>query len=296
VENNSQEIELFVMFNCGGTFITETLEQIELFISLLDMADKNIQIIKWRTVTSSIIISLSNLLEGFANFLITLVLNIDNGKLKAPMVCKHLSEIEVLALTERTMVFDPSTGKEIMRENAYMRTSDKLRIAPFMLESLYNQNATLMNKGSKEFQQLIKLQQIRDSFMHIKHDINLLPQNPVLDFKYHINNFVNISNYQVDDRDLFNSMSAVAWYIHKQFVLTRNLFHVDKLSLDLMESKMMFLQNSLNKVLKLRNLDKYPAELLAHTMACIQDFVVGASDDDCGISMQLNTNETRSSF
>ena len=35
---------------------------------------------------------------------------------------------------------------------------------------------------------------------------------------------------------------------------------------------------------------KYPTELLAHRMACIQDFVIGASDDDCGISIQLNKN------
>jgi len=291
LKNDSQETELFILFNCGSIFINETLEQIEFFISLLNMEDKNIQIIEWRTVTSSIIISLSNLLEGFANFLITLVLNIDSGKLKAPVVCKHLSEIEILALTECTKVFDPSTFKEVIRENAYMRTSDKLRIAPFMLEGLYNQNATLMNKGNKEFQQLIKLQQIRDSFMHIKHDINLLPQNPVLDFEYHINNFVNISNYQVDNKDLFDSMTAVAWYLHKQFVLIRKLFHVDKLSLDLMEAKIMSLQITLNKVLKLRNLDKYLAELLAYRMACIQDFVVGASDDDSGVSIQLNKNE-----
>lgn len=291
MKNDSQETELFIMFNCGSTFITETLEQIEFFISLLNMEDKDIQIIEWRTVTSSIIISLSNLLEGFANFLITLVINIDNGKLKAPIVCKHLSEIEISALTERAKVFDPSTGKEVIRENAYMRTIDKLRIAPFMLEGLYNQNAILMNKGNKEFQQLIKLQRIRDSFMHIKHDINLLPQNPVVDFKYHINNYVNISNYQVDNKDLFNSMTAVAWYLHKQFALTRKLFHVDKLSLDLVEAKIMTLQIALNKVLKLRNSDKYLAELLAHRVACIQDFVVGASDDDSGISIQLNKNE-----
>lgn len=288
MKKDSEEIELFIMFNCGYTFITETLEQIDFFISLLDKKDKNIQTIEWRTVTSSIIISLSNLLEGFSNFLITLVLNIDSGKLKAPIVCKHLSETEILALTERTKVFEPSTGKEVIRENAYMRTSDKLRIAPFMLEGLYNQNATLMNKGNNEFQQLIKLLQIRDSFMHIKHDINLLPHNPVLDFRYHINNFVNISNYQVDDKDLFNSMTAVAWYLHKQFVLLRKLFHVDKLSLDLMETKIMSLQISLNKILKLRNLDKYPAELLAHRMVCIEDFVVGASDDNSGVSIQLN--------
>lgn len=291
MKNDSQETELFIMFNCGFTFINETLEQLEFYISLLDMEDKNIQSIKWRTVTSSIIISLSNLLEGFTNFLITLVLNIDNGKLKAPVVCKHLSEIEILALTERTKVFDPSTGKEVIRENSYMRTSDKLRIAPYMLEGLYNQSATLLNKGSKEFQQLIKLQQIRDSFMHVKHDINLLPQHMVLEFKYHINNFVNLSNYQIDNNDLFNSMNAVAWYLHKQFVLSRKLFHVDKLSLDLIETQIMSLQISLNKVLKLRSLDKYQVELLTRRKTCIQDFVVGASDDDSGMSIQLKKNE-----
>lgn len=290
MRNDSQETELFIMLNSGNTFIIETLQQIEFFISLLNMEDKDIETIKWRTVTSSIIISLSNLLEGFSNFLITLVLNIDNGKLKAPIVCKHLSETEILALEERTKVFNPSTGKEVIRENAYMRTSDKLRIAPFMLEGLYNQNAILMNKGNKEFQQLIRLQQIRDGFMHIKHDINLLPQNPVLEFEYHFNNFVNISSYQVDNKELLDSMTAVAWYLHKQFVLTRKLFHVDKLSLELIETKIMFLQISLNKVLRLKNLDKYPAELFAHRMACIQDFVIGASDDDCGISIQLNKN------
>lgn len=294
MEKHSKETELFIMFNCGFTFITETYEQIEFYITLFEIVDKNIQIIKWRTVTSSIIISLSNILEGFANFLITLVLNIDNGNIKAPIVCKHLSEIEILALTERTKIFEPSTGKELIRDNAYMRTSDKLRIAPFMLEGLYNQNATLINKGSKEFQQLIKLQQIRDSFMHIKHDINLLPQNPVLDFTYHINKFANISTYQVDDIDLLNSMCAVAWYIHNQLVLSRKLFHVDKFSSDLLETKMMSLQSSLNKALKLRKVEKYNSELLVHTMACIQDFVVGTSDDNSGVSIQMKTNETGS--
>lgn len=294
MKDDSQETELFIMLNSGYVFVTETLEQIEVFISMLDMKDKNIQTIKWRTVTSSIIIFLSNLLEGFANFLITLVLNIDNGKLKAPKAYRHLSETEILALTECTKVFDPATGKEVIREKAYMRTSDKLRIAPFMLEGLYNQNATLMDKGIKEFQQLIKLQGIRDSFMHIKHDIHLLPQNSVLDFEYHVNNFANISNYQIDNKDLFDSMSAVAWYLHKQFALMRKLFHEDKLSLDLMETKIVFLQISLNKALKLRNLEKYPAELLAHRMACIQDFVVGAPDDDSGVSIQLKQNEIES--
>lgn len=181
-----------------------------------------------------------------------------------------------------------------MREKAYMRTSDKLCIAPFMLESLYNQNATLMDKGIKEYQQLIKLQRIRDGFMHIKHDIHLLPQNLVLNFEYHINNFSNISNYQIESKDLFESMSAVTWYLHKQFALIRKLFHVDKLSLDLIETKIMFLQISLNKALKIRNLDKYPNELLAYRMACIQDFVVGAPDDDSGINIQLNKYENGS--
>lgn len=123
-----------------------------------------------------------------------------------------------------------------------------------------------------------------------EHDINLLPQNPVLEFKYHFNNFVNISSYQVENKELCDSMTAVAWYLYKQFILTRKLFHVDKLSLELIETKIMFLQISLNKVLRLKNLDKYPTELLAHRMACIQDFVIGASDDDCGISIQLNKN------
>lgn len=35
--------------------------------------------------------------------------------------------------------------------------------------------------------------------MHIKYYSPLLPQNPVLAFKYHINNFVNILSYQVDN-------------------------------------------------------------------------------------------------
>ena len=152
LKDDSQTIEMFIMFNCGSIFVTETLEQIEFFISLLDTQDKNIEIIQWRTITSSIIIFLSNLIEGFTNFLITLVLNIDNGKIKAPEVYRHLSETEILALTERTKVFDPAMGKEVIREKAYMRTSDKLRIAPFMLESLYTQDATLMDKGIKEYQ------------------------------------------------------------------------------------------------------------------------------------------------
>lgn len=158
MKKDSKNIELFIMFNCGSVFITETLEQIEFFISMLEMHDKDIQTVRWRTITSLMIISLSNLIEGYSNFLISLVLNIDNGKLNAPKPCRHLSETEVLALTERTAVFDPATRKEVIRENAYMRTSDKLRIAPFMLESLYNQNTALMDKGIKEYQQLIKLQ------------------------------------------------------------------------------------------------------------------------------------------
>lgn len=80
MNDDSQKIELFIMFNCGNVFVTETLEQIEFFVSMLDMQDKNIQTIQWSTITSSIIIFLSNLIEGFANFLFTLVLNIDNGK------------------------------------------------------------------------------------------------------------------------------------------------------------------------------------------------------------------------
>ncbi|MFZ7104660.1 MAG: hypothetical protein ACOWWO_18650 [Peptococcaceae bacterium] len=251
--------------------------------------------IQWRSIISTIIIFLSNLIEGYANFLITLALNIDNGRLKAPEVYRHLSETEILALTERSKVFDPSTGKVVIREKAYMRTSDKIRIAPFMLECLYNQNATLMEKRINEYQQLIKLQCIRDSFMHVKHDIHLLPQSPMLDFKYHINNFANISNYQIDKKDLFESMNAVAWYLHKQFTLIRRLFHVDKLSLNLMETKIMFLQISLNKVLKIRNSDNYSTELIAHRMVCIQDFVVGAPDDNSGVNIQLNENKNENS-
>lgn len=287
MKDDSQKIELFIMFNCGSVFVTETIEQIEFCVSMLENQDKDTQTIPWRTITSSITIFLSNLIEGFSNFLLTLVLNIDNGKIIAPEVCRHLSETEILALTECTKFFDAVTGKEVIREKAYMRTSDKIRIAPFMLESLYNKEATLMDKGIKEYQQLIKLQGIRDGFMHIKHDIDLLPQNPVLDFQYHINNFTNISNYQIDNKDLFESMSAVAWYLHKQFALIRKLLHVDKLGLELMETKIMILQISLNKVLRIRNLDKYPAELLAHRIACTQDFIVGAPDDDAGINVKL---------
>lgn len=289
MKDNSQKTELFIMFNCANVFVTETLEQIEFFVSMLEKQDKDTQIIQWRAITSSIIIFLSNLIEGFSNFLFTLVINIDNGKIIAPEVCRHLSETEILALTECTKVFDTATGKEVIRKKAYMRTSDKLRIAPFMLESLYNQDATLMDKGIKEYQQLIKLQRIRDSFMHIKHNIDLLPQDPVLDFEYHINNFTNISNYQINNKDLFESMNAVGWYLHKQFALMRKLLHVDKLSLELMEVEIVSLQISLNKVLKIRNVDKYSAELLAHRIACTQDFVVGAPDDNSKISIQLKS-------
>lgn len=122
--------------------------------------------------------------------------------------------------------------------------------------------------------------------MHIKHDIDLLPQDSVIDFKYHIDNFTNISNYQIDNKDLFESMNVVEWYLHKQFVLIRKLFHVDKLSLDMMEAKIMFLQISLNNVLKIRNSKKYLAELLAHRCDCIQDLIIGAPDDEFGINME----------
>ncbi|MFZ7104661.1 MAG: hypothetical protein ACOWWO_18655 [Peptococcaceae bacterium] len=43
LEDNSQKTELFIMFNCGSVFVTETLEQIEFFISMLDVQDESSQ-------------------------------------------------------------------------------------------------------------------------------------------------------------------------------------------------------------------------------------------------------------
>lgn len=65
MKDDSQKIELFIMFNCGSVLITETLEQIEFFISMLETQDKDTQTIQRRTITSSITIFLSNLIEGF---------------------------------------------------------------------------------------------------------------------------------------------------------------------------------------------------------------------------------------
>lgn len=288
-DENTSPKELFLMFNSGDVFVTETLEQIECLVDMLEIGNEESPSIKWRSITTSIIIMLFNLLEGYANFLIVLTINIDNGKLIAPTLYRHLSEVERLALTECTKILDTRTGKETLKEKAYMRTIDKLCLAPLILERLYNSDATMLEKGTLEFQQLIKLQELRDGFMHVKHDIDLLPQAPVLDFEYHVSNYANLTSYNIDGNSLFSALNSVAWYLHKQFVLLRKLFYADKLSLDIIETKIMTLQIKLNNILKIKSPEKYAAKIVAHRAACMQDFIVGAPDDDAGVEIRIDS-------
>ena len=219
------EKDLQILLSGGYIFTVDIASQI---IELAKLLEKNeLNSISNRSIQSSIVLMLFNMLEGYANFIASLILELDKGIIDAPKTKYQLNIIEqnVLKEEERKINFKKCTVE--IRKNSFVTTLDKIKIVLTMLPKLYGEEYKL-NIGGQEWQMIQSLKIERDKLTHLKLDLNMLPtlenyETP--DCIHKANPTLNINN-----KIIFEGIVAIRWYFNEaalqlQKILSKHLLY-----------------------------------------------------------------------
>ena len=225
----------------GCMLIIDLLAQIFNLINSLQIeisklkTEKDRDDITARALRTSILVLQFSTLETTSNFLAELTIETNKGLEGSPEIVSRLTQAEIDLLAEQRTYVDIVTGEVKSNSSNYIATMDKLAIVPLLFGRLHGKRYRL-DKSVKGWQNILKLKEVRDKFIHYRINISSMTKiGP--DFKKII------PTIKIENKDLFVGAESIQWYQQQIVILLRQVYkNSNQLALAFLNNQMIALE------------------------------------------------------